>query len=130
MRDALADAEIGPGDVGYVNAHGTSTKLNDAIELAVIRRVFGGNATAVPVSSTKSMTGHMLAAAGVVEAAVMVQACRTGTVPPTINCDDPEEPDLNVVAHKAQRHDVEFAMSNSFGFGGHNVVLVARRWPD
>jgi 3-oxoacyl-[acyl-carrier-protein] synthase II len=128
MRAALAEARIGPGSVDYVNAHGTSTQLNDATELSVLRRVFGEYATSVPVSSTKSMTGHMLAAAGAIEAMVMIETCRTGVVPPTINCDDPEDPAMNFVPHKAQEHAVETAMSNSFGFGGHNVVLIARRW--
>jgi 3-oxoacyl-[acyl-carrier-protein] synthase II len=128
MREALAEACVDPGALGYVNAHGTSTRLNDAVELVALRRVLAGHAPAVPISSTKSMTGHMLAAAGAVEAAVAVTACRTGDVPPTINCDDPEDPDLNLVPHRAQRHDVGHAMSNSFGFGGHNAVLVFRRW--
>nr|MDT0661759.1 beta-ketoacyl-[acyl-carrier-protein] synthase family protein [Micromonospora sp. DSM 115978] len=128
IRTAMAEAGVTAGEVDYVNAHGTSTQLNDATEVAVLRRVFGDHATAVPVSSTKSMTGHMLAAAGAVEAMVMIEACRTGVVPPTINCDDPEDPAMNFVPHKAQEHAVDTAMSNSFGFGGHNVVLVARRW--
>jgi 3-oxoacyl-[acyl-carrier-protein] synthase II len=128
IRQALADAGVGANEVGYVNAHGTSTPLNDAAELKVIRRVFGERAPEVPVSSTKSMTGHMLGAAGAVEAAIALESVRTGIAPPTINCDDPEDPELNLVAHKAQEHSADVAISNSFGFGGHNAVLVVRHW--
>jgi 3-oxoacyl-[acyl-carrier-protein] synthase II len=128
MRAALAEAGASPGDVGYVNAHGTGTKLNDSVEVAALRNVFGPGITAVPVSSTKSMTGHMLGASGAVEAIIALEVIRTGVVPPTINCDDPEDPELNYVAHQAQEHSVDLAMSNSFGFGGHNAVLVLRRW--
>ncbi|MGP3912306.1 beta-ketoacyl-[acyl-carrier-protein] synthase family protein [Nonomuraea sp. 10N515B] len=129
VRQALADAGVAPGEVGYVNAHGTSTPLNDAAELKVIRRVFEDRS--LPVSSTKSMTGHMLAAAGAVEAAVALESVRTGIAPPTINCDNPDDPELNLVPHKSQEHSANVAISNSFGFGGHNAVLVVRRWrPD
>jgi 3-oxoacyl-[acyl-carrier-protein] synthase II len=127
MRMALEEAGVRPEDIGYVNAHGTGTKLNDSIEIGVIRRVLGEHATRIPISSTKSMTGHMLGAAGAVELLAAVEAMNTGLVPPTINCDDPEDPELNFVPWRAQRHDVEVAMSNSFGFGGHNAVLVVRR---
>ncbi|NRQ31653.1 beta-ketoacyl-ACP synthase II [Nonomuraea sp. NN258] len=130
MRAALAEAGVTPDSVGYVNAHGTGTPRNDSAEIAVIRHVFGAGAETVPVSSTKSMTGHMLGAAGAVEAAVALQTVLTGIVPPTVNCDDPEDTGLNLVRHTAQEHRVDVAISNSFGFGGHNAVLVVRRWPD
>ncbi|AXX32280.1 beta-ketoacyl-ACP synthase II [Actinosynnema pretiosum subsp. pretiosum] len=128
MHDALAQAGLAPQDVGYINAHGTSTPLNDTTELRAIRGVFGSHATRVPVSSTKSMTGHMLGGAGAVELIVALESVLTGVTPPTINCDDPEDPEVNFVPHTAQEHRVEAAMSNSFGFGGHNAVLIARRW--
>ncbi|MFC4535911.1 beta-ketoacyl-[acyl-carrier-protein] synthase family protein [Sphaerisporangium dianthi] len=127
VRAALADARADARDVGYVNAHGTSTRQNDATELAVVRGVFGERAAALPVSSTKSVTGHMLAAAGAVEAMAMLEAVRTGMLPPTANCDDPEDPAMDFVAHRAQERRVDLAISNSFGFGGHNAVLVGRR---
>jgi len=130
VRLALRDAGVGPAEVGYVNAHGTGTRMNDTAEIKVIRRVFAERATSVPVSSTKSMTGHMLGAAGAVEAMIAMEAVRTGIVPPTINCDDPEDPEMNFVAHRAQEHTADVAVSNSFGFGGHNAVLVLRRWRD
>lgn len=128
MRVALESARATPADVGYVNAHGTGTRLNDTTELTAIRRVYGDHAHRVPVNSTKSMTGHMLAAGGAVEAAVVTEAIRTGVVPPTLNCDSPEDPAMNFVAHQAQEHDVTVGVSHSFGFGGHNAVLVLRRW--
>ncbi|HET6859841.1 MAG TPA: beta-ketoacyl-ACP synthase II [Streptomyces sp.] len=127
-RQALADAGVTPADVGYINAHGTSTPKNDTTEVKVIRSVFGDRAESIPISSIKSMTGHMLGAAGAVEAIAAMEAIKTGQVPPTINCDDPEDPGLNFVAHKAQTHAVDVAVSNSFGFGGHNAVLVLRQW--
>ena len=130
VRLALDDAGVTPAEVGYVNAHGTGTRMNDSAEIKVIRRVFAERATSVPVSSTKSMTGHMLGAAGAVEAMIAMEAVRTGIVPPTINCDDPEDPEMNFVAHRAQEHAADVAVSNSFGFGGHNAVLVLRRWRD
>ncbi len=92
--------------------------------------MFGPHATRIPISSVKSMTGHMIGAAGAVELIATVQALRSGTVPPTINCDDPEDPELNYVAHRPQAWPVRVAMSNSFGFGGHNAVLVVRRWEE
>jgi len=125
MRGALTDAGLISSDVGYVNAHGTGTVLNDQIELAAIREVLGSQ---VPVSSTKSMTGHMIGAAGAVEAIVSGLVINHGVVPPTINCHRPIDPTMNVVPHEAQKHGVDVAMSNSFGFGGHNAVLVLCRW--
>lgn len=128
MAGALADAGLTPSDVDYVNAHGTSTVYNDQAELDSIRAVFGERAERIPVSSTKSMTGHMIGAAGAVEAMIGCLAIRTGVVPPTINCHKPIDKKVNFVAHEAQRHEVDVVMSNSFGFGGHNAVLVLRRW--
>ncbi|MEU7581618.1 beta-ketoacyl-ACP synthase II [Streptomyces sp. NPDC041068] len=124
---ALRDAGISGADVDYVNAHGTGTLLNDATETAVLRKVLGHRVTRIPVSSTKSMTGHMIGAAGVVELVASIQALRTGDVPPTINCDEPIDPDINFVAHRTQHHEgMRIALSNSFGFGGHNAALVVR----
>jgi 3-oxoacyl-[acyl-carrier-protein] synthase II len=128
MAGALADAGISTSDVDYINAHGTSTVFNDAAELASIRAVFGDRTEQIPISSTKSMTGHMIGAAGAVEAMAAGLAVSTGIVPPTINCHKPIDKAVNFVAHTPQEHDVEVAMSNSFGFGGHNAVVVLRRW--
>ncbi|MCO1576015.1 beta-ketoacyl-ACP synthase II [Crossiella sp. SN42] len=128
MRAALADAGIAPEEVDYVNAHGTSTPLGDAREVRSIREVLGERATRIPVSSTKSMTGHMIGAGGAVEAIVCGMAIREGVVPPTINCHKPLDAEMNFVPHTPQQHDIRVAMNNSFGFGGHNAVLVLRRW--
>ncbi|MFC5751229.1 beta-ketoacyl-ACP synthase II [Actinomadura rugatobispora] len=130
MRLALADAGVRPDEVDYINAHGTSTVLNDRVELAAIRAVFGERAARTPISSIKSMLGHMIGAAGAVELVAAVQSLVTGMLPPTVNCDDPEDPEIDFVPHVPRRHDPEVVMSDSFGFGGHNAVLVARRWPD
>ena len=122
MRAALADAGVTAGAVGYVNAHGTSTPLNDRAEALAAREVLGAS---VPVSSTKSVTGHLLGAAGAVEAIACIQVLRKGVVPPTINLEHPDpDCDLELVANEARKADVEVALSNSFGFGGHNVTLV------
>ncbi|MFJ2767212.1 beta-ketoacyl-ACP synthase II [Streptomyces sp. NPDC087300] len=127
VEAALRDAGITGEDVDHVNAHGTGTVLNDATETAVLRKVLGERVTRIPVSSTKSMTGHMIGAAGAVELVASIQALRTGDVPPTLNCDEPIDPDINFVAHRAQHHEgLRIALSNSFGFGGHNAVLVVR----
>ncbi len=129
MREALLDAELEPSDIGYVNAHGTSTPTGDAVEAAAIRAVFGAHTERLPVSSTKSTMGHLLGAAGAVEALVCVRALETGVLPPTINLDDPD-PDcaLDHVANKAREVDVSVALSNSFGFGGTNGSLILGRW--
>jgi 3-oxoacyl-[acyl-carrier-protein] synthase II len=125
MRQALRSASLGPADVDYINAHGTSTPANDAAETEAIKAVFGEGAYAVPVSSTKSMTGHLLGGAGALEALVCLLAMRDGIVPPTINYETPDpECDLDYVPNEARRLPVHAAMSNSFGFGGHNVALV------
>jgi 3-oxoacyl-[acyl-carrier-protein] synthase II len=128
MTLALEDAGIGPEDVGYINAHGTSTEANDATETAAIHLSFGETARQVPVSSTKSMTGHVLGGAGAVEAIACIQAIRHGVLPPTINYETPDpECDLDYVPNEAREADVAHAVSNSFGFGGHNVSLVLTR---
>ncbi len=125
MTEALADAGLEPGDIDYINAHGTSTPANDSTETAAIKSSFGEVASTVPISSTKSMTGHLLGAAGAMEALVCVLAIRDGIVPPTINYTTPDpECDLDYVPNEARKVDVSAAMSNSFGFGGHNVALV------
>ena len=131
MRMALDDAGLAPGDVQYVNAHGTSTQQNDTNETAAIKAVFGDGAHDLVVSSTKSMTGHLLGAAGAVEAVTCVRVCETGRVPPTINHETPDPTcDLNYATEGAVDRDVQVALSNSFGFGGHNVSLAIRRWDD
>lgn len=128
MRNALADAGIQPGEVGYINAHGTSTDLNDPIETAAIKEVFGPWAkNGLLVSSTKSMTGHMLGAAGAVEAMFSMLALHEGVIPPTINLENPGEGcDLDYVANVAREVKVRIAMSNSFGFGGTNACVVLK----
>ncbi|MEO0966450.1 MAG: beta-ketoacyl-ACP synthase II [Planctomycetota bacterium] len=125
MRLALQDAGTNPGDLSYINAHGTSTGLGDAAETVAIKRVLGDAAYQVPVSSSKSMTGHTLGASGGLEAVLCAKVIQTGTITPTINLDEPDEGlDLDYVPKTARQADVSTAMSNSFGFGGHNVALV------
>ena len=129
IREALADAAINPEEVDYINAHGTSTSVNDSIETLAIKRTFGDSAYKVPISSTKSMMGHLIAAAGSVEAIVCLLAIRDGVVPPTINLDNPaEDCDLDYIPHEARNKRVNVALSNSFGFGGQNITLILRRY--
>jgi 3-oxoacyl-[acyl-carrier-protein] synthase II len=129
MRNALRDARLQPEQVGYVNAHGTSTPLGDEIEATAIKRAFGDHAYKMLVSSTKSMTGHLLGGAGGLEAGITVLALRDQIVPPTINLDNPGEGcDLDFVPHKAREVKMDYAASNSFGFGGTNGCLVFKRW--
>jgi len=125
MENAIRNAELAAGDIGYINAHGTSTRANDATETAAIKTVFGEHAGSVPISSTKSMTGHLLGGAGALESLVCILAIRDGVVPPTINYETPDpECDLDYVPNEARNAPVAAAMTNSFGFGGHNVSLV------
>ena len=126
---ALKDAKISPAQVGYVNAHGTSTPLGDAIETMALKHVFGDNAKKVPISSTKSMTGHLLGGAGGLEAGISVLALRDQILPPTINYENPDPAcDLDYVPNRARKTSVEYALSNSFGFGGTNASLLFKRW--
>jgi 3-oxoacyl-[acyl-carrier-protein] synthase II len=125
MKAALADAGVSPEQVGYINAHGTSTPAGDPIEVLAVKTVFGDHARRVMVSSTKSMTGHLLGAAGGLEFAIAVLAISRGVVPPTINLDEPEPgDDLDHVPHAAREVAIRTALSNSFGFGGTNACLV------
>ncbi len=129
MQAALEDAGEPPEAVGYINAHGTSTQLNDAAETKAIKKALGDQAHRVAVSSTKSMTGHMLGAAGAVEAAVAALVIDRGVIPPTINQETPDEDcDLDYVPNAARKATVDLALSNSFGFGGQNACLALRRW--
>jgi len=129
MRMALRDAGLRPDQLGYINAHGTSTKYNDAGETKVIKAVFGDHAKKLAVSSTKSMTGHTLGAAGGIEAIASVLALRDGVLPPTINYTTPDpECDLDYVPNQARQVQVEYALSNNLGFGGHNASLIFRRF--
>jgi 3-oxoacyl-[acyl-carrier-protein] synthase II len=129
MKAALKDAKLAPEQIGYVNAHGTSTPIGDVIETRALKRVFGDYAKKVAVSSTKSMTGHLLGGAGGLEAGISVLALHDQILPPTINLEAPDpECDLDYVPNVARKVDVEYALSNSFGFGGTNAALVFRRW--
>ncbi|MFN3479208.1 MAG: beta-ketoacyl-ACP synthase II, partial [Thermodesulfovibrionales bacterium] len=131
MSLALKDAGVSPDVVDYINAHGTSTKYGDEIETAAIKRVFGEHAYRLSVSSTKSMTGHLLGAAGGVEAVVSVLSVYNDVIPPTINLDNPDpECDLDYVPHKARHRIINFALSNSFGFGGTNACLLFKKYRD
>ncbi|HEY7356756.1 MAG TPA: beta-ketoacyl-ACP synthase II, partial [Ktedonobacterales bacterium] len=131
MRRALQKGGIAPEEVNYINAHGTSTPPNDRSETAAIKDLFGDHAYKLAVSSTKSMTGHMMGAAGGVEAAISVLSIRDNIMPPTINYEHPDpECDLDYVPNEARQADVRVALSNSMGFGGHNAVLVFRRYEE
>jgi 3-oxoacyl-[acyl-carrier-protein] synthase II len=130
MKWALSNAGLQPSEVSYINAHGTSTPLGDAAETTAIKLVFGDSAPQIPVSSTKSMIGHLLGAAGAVEAIAAVKTLQTGTIHPTINLDDPDPAcDLDYVPNVARQADVRVVLSNSFGFGGQNACIVLSR-PD
>ncbi len=129
MQMALDDAGVKPEDIDYINAHGTSTPLNDSCETAAIKTVFGQKAYDMPVSSTKSMTGHLLGGAGGVEAVFCVKALEDDIVPPTINYETPDpDCDLDYVPNEARKQELNLVMSNSFGFGGTNAVLIFRKY--
>lgn len=133
MKNALRDAKIAPEEVDYVNVHGTSTPLGDISEIKAIKKVFGEHAYKLNISSTKSMTGHLLGAAGAVESIAVILAIVNGIIPPTINLEnlDPQiDPKLNLTANKAQKRDVNVGLSNTFGFGGHNTSAVFRKFKD
>lgn len=127
MRIALRNAEISPDEIGYINAHGTATLKGDIAESKAINAVFGGRA--VPVSSTKGATGHLMGAGGITELIACIKAIETGIVPPTVNCDNVDaECDINVVAGKPQKHEINAAMSNALGFGGQNSSIIVGRY--
>jgi len=129
MRMAIADAGLDPADIDYINAHGTSTPLNDVVETGAIKRVFGDHATKLAISSTKSMTGHMLGGAGGVESVFTALAIHHGVIPPTINLENPDPGcDLDYVPNVAREMEIRAAVSNSFGFGGTNAVLVMKKF--
>jgi 3-oxoacyl-[acyl-carrier-protein] synthase II len=129
MRAALDDAGLAPEEIDYINAHGTSTPLNDRTETQAIRRVFGKHAYKVPVSSTKSMVGHLMGAAGTVEAIACTKTLQTGVLHPTINYETPDpDCDLDYVPNESRETHPRTVLSNSFGFGGHNATLILRRW--
>jgi 3-oxoacyl-[acyl-carrier-protein] synthase II len=129
MRVAIADAGLTTEDIDYINAHGTSTPPNDRAETAAIKTLFGERAYRIPISSTKSMTGHLMGAGGGIEAIATIQTIKTGCVPPTINLEHPDpDCDLDYVPNEARQARVDVGMSNSFGFGGHNATLVFRRY--
>ncbi|HDP16296.1 MAG TPA: beta-ketoacyl-[acyl-carrier-protein] synthase II [Candidatus Omnitrophica bacterium] len=129
LRQAIKDADIGPGDIDYINAHGTSTLLNDKNETSIIKEVFGASAAKVAVSSIKSMIGHLIGAAGSVELIGALMALEEGVIPPTINYENPDpECDLDYVPNKARKAEVNILLKNSFGFGGKNSALIVRKF--
>jgi 3-oxoacyl-[acyl-carrier-protein] synthase II len=129
MKMALSDAGVNPEDVHYINAHGTSTTVNDRVESLAIRQTFGPLADRVPVSSTKSMMGHLIAAAGASELIICLLAIRDNVLPPTINYEEPDpECDLDYIPNVARQARCDTILTNSFGFGGQNIALVARRF--
>lgn len=131
MTRAMQDAGVTAQDIDYINAHGTSTPLNDKAETTAVKRALGEQAYNIPISSTKSVTGHLMGSAGSVEAVLTIMAMQNNFVPPTINLDDPDpECDLNYTPHKGIHHNIDVAMSNSFGFGGHNAVLIFGKYSE
>jgi 3-oxoacyl-(acyl-carrier-protein) synthase len=131
MRLALEDAGVQPTEVDYVNAHGTSTPLNDLSETEAMKAVLGDHAYDIVVSSTKSMTGHTLGAAGGVESVICALALKEGKIPPTINYSQPDpDCDLNYAPNEVVERPIKLALSNSFGFGGHNACLAIKRWEE
>jgi 3-oxoacyl-[acyl-carrier-protein] synthase II len=131
MKKALENAAITPEMVDYINAHGTSTELNDRYETMAIKRVFGDLAPGIPISSSKSMIGHTIGAAGAIECIITLMSIRNSTLPPTINLENPDpDLDLDYVPNQARKKEVNIALSNSFGFGGHNATLVLRKYQE
>jgi 3-oxoacyl-[acyl-carrier-protein] synthase II len=131
MREALSDAHLAPEDVDYINAHGTSTPINDAVETLAIKGVFGERAYRIPISSTKSMIGHGLGASGAMESVACVKTLLAGVIHPTINYEFPDpECDLDYVPNVARKAEVRAILKNSFGFGGQNACLVFRRFEE
>ena len=129
MRSALDDAGFDLNEIDYINAHGTSTPLNDKSETAAIKTVFGERVYRIPISSTKSMTGHLLGASGALEAVICVKALQSQTAPPTINYETPDpDCDLDYVPNTARSIKIDKVMSNSFGFGGHNASIILSRF--
>ena len=131
MKLAVKSAGLEPQDIDYVNAHGTSTGLGDVAETKAIKRLFGDHAKKLMVSSTKSMHGHLLGAAGAIEAVLTIMALKEGIIPPTINLENPDpECDLDYVPNQARKQNLAYAMSNSFGFGGTNACLILKQMTD
>ena len=131
MRKALNRAELSPGELDYINAHGTSTPINDREETKAIKTVFGEAAYSVPISSTKSMHGHLLGAGGALEAAICALAVANDRIPPTINLENADpDCDLNYTPHEVRTGPVNSALSNTFGFGGHNTAIIFRKFAD
>lgn len=129
MKDAIDEAGINTDEVSYINAHGTSTELNDKFETAAIKKTFGEDAYKIPISSTKSMTGHLLGAAGAIEAIICAKALQEGFIPPTIGYETPDEGlDLDYVPNVGRKKDLEYALTNSLGFGGHNATLLLKKF--
>jgi 3-oxoacyl-[acyl-carrier-protein] synthase II len=129
MEIAMEKACVGPQNIDYINAHGTSTAVNDLLETLVVKKVMGDYAPKIPMSSTKSMLGHMIAAAGGVEAIICLMTMRDSMIPPTINYEEPDPGcDLDYVPNTARHSNVNIALSNSFGFGGQNICLALRRY--
>ena len=131
MLQAISDAGITPSDIDYINAHGTSTPLNDKFETEAIKGAFGDHSRQLLISSTKSMTGHLLGAAGAVEAIASIKAITDSVIPPTINLETPDpDCDLDYVANTKREKNIHYALSNSLGFGGHNACLVFKKYND
>ena len=129
MREAIRDAGIDLTDIDYINAHGTSTELNDKNETLAIKNLFGEHAYKLSVSSTKSMTGHLLGAAGAIESIASILALKNGKIPPTINLDEPSpECDLDYTPKVSRDREIKYALSNTFGFGGHNASLLFKKY--
>ena len=129
MEKAIIEGEVTPADISYINAHGTGTRYNDLCETKAIKHVFDEDAYSVPVSSTKSMTAHMLGAAGAIETIVCIKAMQDHFIPPTIGLENPDpECDLDYVPKEGRNRDLEYTLSNSFGFGGHNVSILLKNW--